>query len=119
MRGDGLTMGGAKVKLKISFLPPIRADSCAGGPPEQNQTLNMERHERKSVLAVARVPLHLLYLVRPCLFCNRVATGIFVIGFGSNLDMLLLEGSFFGTYRCQVRSNFFKMAESKMAAKKG
>ena len=54
MRGDGLTMGGAKVKLKISFLPLFRADSCAGGPPEQNQTLNMERHERKSVLAVAR-----------------------------------------------------------------
>ena len=50
MRGDGLTMGGAKVKLEISILPPIRADSCAGGPPEPNQTLNMERDERKNVL---------------------------------------------------------------------
>ena len=42
VRGDGLTMGGAKVKLKISFLPLFRADSCAGGPPEPNQTLNIE-----------------------------------------------------------------------------
>ena len=42
VRGDGLTMGGAKVKLKISFLPLFGADSCAGGPPEQNQTLNIE-----------------------------------------------------------------------------
>ena len=56
MRGDGLTMGGAKVKLEISILPPIRADSSAGGPPEQNHTLNMERDERKNVLAVARRP---------------------------------------------------------------
>ena len=41
MRGDGLTMGGVKVKLEISILPPIRAASCAGGPPERNQTLNI------------------------------------------------------------------------------